>query len=74
MRISRLISSDGCYDSEIYVTTRNNRSAVESLMFLIKHNFNFDRVVRRGHKNVKAELLETDQREIRERKCCESTL
>jgi len=27
-------------------------------MFLIKHNFNFDRVVRRGHKNVKAELLE----------------
>ena len=46
------------WDSEIYVTTRNNRSAVESLMYLIKHNFNFDRVVRRGHKNVKAELLE----------------
>tara|TARA_B100000678_G_C18081069_1_gene450731 strand:- start:16 stop:822 length:807 start_codon:yes stop_codon:yes gene_type:complete len=46
------------WDSDIYIETRNNRSAVESLMYTIKHNFNFDRVVRRGHENVTAELLE----------------
>ncbi len=46
------------WNSDVYIETRNNRSAVESLMYTIKHNFNFDRVVRRGHENVTAELLE----------------
>jgi len=46
------------WNSDAYIKTRNNRSAVESLMYTIKHNFDFDRVVRRGHKNVAAELLE----------------
>jgi hypothetical protein len=44
--------------SEDYVDARNNRSAVESLMFTIKHNFDFGRVMRRGIENVRAELLE----------------
>jgi len=44
--------------SEDYVDARNNRSAVESLMFTIKHCFDFGRVMRRGIENVHAELLE----------------
>lgn len=44
--------------SEDYVEARNNRSAVESLMFTIKHNFDFGRVMRRGIENVRSELLE----------------
>jgi hypothetical protein len=44
--------------SEDYVDARNNRSAVESLMFTIKYCFNFGRVTRRGIENVRAELLE----------------
>lgn len=46
------------WESEEYIKTRNNRSAVESLMFTIKHGFNFGKVMRRGLKNVRAELLE----------------
>jgi hypothetical protein len=44
--------------SEDYVDARNNRSAVESLMFTIKYCFDFGRVMRRGIENVRAELLE----------------
>lgn len=44
--------------SEDYVNARNNRSAVESLMFTIKYCFDFGRVMRRGIENVRAELLE----------------
>ncbi len=46
------------WESEEYKESRNNRSAVESLMFTIKHNFEFGVVMRRGIKNVRAELLE----------------
>jgi hypothetical protein len=44
--------------SEDYIDARNNRSAVESLMFTIKYCFDFGRVMRRGIENVRAELLE----------------
>lgn len=44
--------------SEDYVDARNNRSAVESLIFTIKYCFDFGRVMRRGIENVRAELLE----------------
>lgn len=46
------------WESEEYKESRNNRSAVESLMFTIKHNFEFGVVMRRGIENVRAELLE----------------
>jgi IS5 family transposase len=46
------------WESEEYVEVRNNRSAVESLMFTIKYGFNFGKVMRRGIENVRAELLE----------------
>jgi len=46
------------WESEEYKDSRNNRSAVESLMFTIKHNFEFGVVMRRGIENVRAELLE----------------
>ncbi len=52
------ITSQEDWESEEYVDARNNRSAVESLMFTIKHNFNFGKVMRRGIENVRAELLE----------------
>ncbi len=52
------IIGDEDWLSEDYVEARNNRSAVESLMFTIKHNFDFGRVMRRGIENVHAELLE----------------
>jgi hypothetical protein len=41
-----------------YVAARDGRSAVESLMFTIKHGFDFGRVARRGLESVRAELLE----------------
>ncbi len=46
------------WDSEAYATARDDRSAVESLMFTIKNGFDFGRVARRGLENVRAELLE----------------
>ena len=46
------------WDDPEYVDARNGRSAVESLMFTIKHGFDFGRVMRRGLDNVRAELLE----------------
>lgn len=53
----RLLSSEE-WESQDYVDARNDRSAVESLMYTIKHGFDFDRVMRRGIENVRAELLE----------------
>lgn len=44
--------------SEGYIQARNDRSAVESLMFTIKYGFDFGKVMRRGIENVRAELLE----------------
>lgn len=46
------------WESEEYILARNNRSAIESLMFTIKYGFDFGQVRRRGLKNVTAELLE----------------
>jgi len=46
------------YDSIAYKKARNDRSAVESLMFTLKHNHDLDRMMRRGIDNVRAEMLE----------------
>jgi IS5 family transposase len=46
------------WESEDYAEARDDRSAVESLMFTIKDGFDFGRVARRGLANVHAELLE----------------
>ncbi len=53
----KIIGQDD-WESEEYKEARNNRSAVESLMFTIKSGFNFGKVMRRGIENVRAELLE----------------
>jgi IS5 family transposase len=52
------ITPDADWDSEAYAVARDDRSAVESLMFTIKHGFDFGRVARRGLLSVHAELLE----------------
>jgi len=46
------------YESSVYAQARNDRSAVESLMFTLKHNHEFGRVMRRGIESVRTELLE----------------
>ncbi len=46
------------YESDEYQKARNNRSSVESLMFTIKHNEGFGKVMRRGIVSVRSELLE----------------
>lgn len=46
------------WDSPEFECARNGRSAVESLMFTIKHSFDFGRVARRGLERVRAEMLE----------------
>lgn len=46
------------WDSEAYAVARDDRSAIESLMFTIKHGFDFGSVARRGLENVRVELLE----------------
>jgi IS5 family transposase len=53
----RLIPSDE-YDSELFRNARNDRSAVESLMYTIKQNHDFDRWMRRGIEAVRDEALE----------------
>lgn len=46
------------WDSDPYREARNNRSAVESLMFCIKFTFNFGLNMRRGINNVRDEMME----------------
>lgn len=46
------------WDNLEYVAARDGRSAVESLMFTLKHGFDFGRVARRGIENVRAEMTE----------------
>lgn len=53
----RLIPAEE-YDSKPYRDARNDRSAVESTMFTLKHNHDFDRVMRRGIDRVRSELIE----------------
>lgn len=52
------ITTEKDWNDPDYVGARNGRSAVESLMFTIKHGFDFGRVARRGLENVRAEMLE----------------
>lgn len=46
------------WESELYQTARNDRSAVESLMFTIKDGFDFGQLGRRGIEAVRSELTE----------------
>lgn len=52
------ITSEEDWESEIFRNARNDRSAVESLMFCLKFSHNFGRVMRRGIDSVRAELME----------------
>lgn len=46
------------WDSDFYQQARRDRSAVESLIFMLKHSYEFGRLKRRGLEAVRAELLE----------------
>ena len=52
------ITPPGDWDDPEYKAARNIRSAVESLMYTLKHNNDFGTVCRRGQENVLAEMLE----------------
>jgi len=54
----RALTSRADWESEAYAQARDKRSAVESLMFTLKHGFDFGEVARRGLTAVYAELLE----------------
>lgn len=56
-RGKRIIGEED-WESEGYQEARRLRSAVESLMFVLKHCFEFGRMSRRGIESVIAELLE----------------
>jgi hypothetical protein len=52
------------WESEVHKEARNNRSAVESLMFTLKYSHGFGRLERRGIEAVREELW---------KKCCPTT-
>ena len=52
------ITPEQDWESAPFKEARNQRSSVESLMYTIKHNHHFGRVMRRGIESVQAELLE----------------
>lgn len=52
------LTDEETWESETYKTARNDRSAVESLMFTIKDGFGFGELGRRGIKAVRAEMME----------------
>lgn len=54
----RALTSPEDWESDLYADARNNRSAIESLMFTLKHGFDFGEVARRGLSAVHAELME----------------
>jgi IS5 family transposase len=54
----RALTSRADWESDLYAEARDNRSAIESLMFTLKHGYNFGEVARRGLSAVYAELLE----------------
>lgn len=54
----RALTSCADWESDAYAQARDKRSAVESLMFTLKHGFDFGEVARRGLSAVYAELLE----------------
>jgi len=49
---------ESLWNSELYAQSRADRSAVESLMFTLKHSFAFGRCRRRGIDAVRAEIME----------------
>ncbi len=52
------ITSEEDWISDVYKGARNDRSAVESLMFTLKDGFEFGRVSRRGIDAIRSELTE----------------
>ncbi len=46
------------WESEVYQDARDDRSAVESLIFVLKYCYYFERMWRRGVEAVRAEMLE----------------
>jgi len=54
----RALTDDADWNSDEYADARNLRSAIESMMFTLKHGFDFGEVARRGLPAVHAELLE----------------
>ena len=54
----RALTADADWESDAYAAARNQRSAIESLMFTLKHGYDFGEVARRGLPAVYAELLE----------------
>lgn len=54
----RALTADADWESDAYAAARDQRSAVESLMFTLKHGYDFGEVARRGLPAVYAELLE----------------
>lgn len=54
----RRIIPEADWDSPAYAEARRGRSAVESLIFVLKHGFDFGCLRRRGLEAVRAELLQ----------------
>ncbi|NOQ23106.1 MAG: transposase [Candidatus Aegiribacteria sp.] len=54
----RDLISEEDWENELYKEARRNRSAVESLIFVLKYSFRFGRLRRRGIEAVREELLE----------------
>ena len=54
----RALTSPADWESDVFGEARDKRSAVESLMYTLKHGFDFGEVARRGLLAVHAELLE----------------
>jgi hypothetical protein len=52
------IISDEEWESEAYRQSRNDRSAVESIMYCLKFGYNLGRLMRRGLENVRNEMME----------------
>ena len=56
--VGKKITPSELWESEEYILGRKKRSAVESLMFILKYVFEFGQLRRRGIENVKAEMTE----------------
>jgi len=52
------ITTDEDWDSDAYCQARNDRSAVESIMYCLKFGYNLGRMMRRGLENVRNEMME----------------
>jgi len=52
------IIADEDWDSDAYCQARNDRSAVESIMYCLKFGYNLGRMMRRGLENVRNEMME----------------